>query len=52
MALEIKTTPTLLGKSADRFIKIVDENQNKRVSHVKREELSKLAAAILKKAKI
>jgi hypothetical protein len=52
MALEIKATPTLKGKSAERFIAIVDKNSDVRISVAKREELTNLATAILKKAKI
>lgn len=52
MALEIKATPTLKGKSAERFVTLVDKNEGKRVSIAKRKELTNLANAVLKKAKI
>ena len=52
MALEIKATPTLKGKSAERFIALVDKNAGVRISVAKRQELTSLASAVLKKAKI
>lgn len=52
MALEIKATPTLKGKSAERFISIVDKNADVRISVTKRAELINLATSVLKKAKI
>jgi hypothetical protein len=52
MALEIKTTPILTGESANRFIEIIEKNQDKRVSASKKETMKKLALQVLRKAKI
>jgi hypothetical protein len=52
MALEIKSTPILTGKSAKRFITIVEKNQDERISIAQRNVLTKLANTVLKKAKI
>ncbi len=52
MALEIKSTPILTGKSAKRFITIVEKNQGERISIAQRTVLTKLANTVLKKAKI
>lgn len=52
MALEIKVTPTLKGKSAERFLTLVDKNEGKRISIAKRKKLTTLANAVLRKAKI
>jgi hypothetical protein len=52
MASEIKATPLLQGKSAGRFIKMIDKNQGKRISLTKRKELANLVKTVLKKAKI
>lgn len=52
MALEIKTTPILTGESADRFIEIIEKDQEKRVSASKKESMKKLAQKALSKAKI
>ena len=52
MALEIKTTPILTGESANRFIEIIEKNQDKRVSASKKESMKKLALQVLSKAKI
>ncbi|HTJ49957.1 MAG TPA: hypothetical protein VL443_10915 [Cyclobacteriaceae bacterium] len=52
MALEIKTTPVLTGESANRFIKIIEKDQDKRVSTSKKQAMKKLALQVLSKAKI
>jgi hypothetical protein len=51
MALEIKPTPVLTGTSADRFLKIVSENEGKRIAPEQKEKMEKMVRTVLKKAK-
>ena len=50
MALEIRATPTLEGKHADRLVKIMEESKKNRKPLSK--EIKKQTKAILAKAKI
>lgn len=52
MALEIKPAPVLKGQAADRFAKIVEENQHKRITPEKKAEMTKMVEIALKKARI
>lgn len=52
MALEIKPTPVLKGRSADRFLELVKKNESNKTTPEKQEEMAKIVAAVMKKAKL
>ncbi len=53
MALNIKSTPILLGKDAKRFIDIVKANRKKpKINPIEKKRLLEMAKSILQKAQI
>lgn len=52
MALEIKPTPTLKGKDAQRFIEIVEQKQDAKISNERKAEINSLVDKVLSKANI
>ena len=50
MALEIKITPTLEGKNAERFLKLTKNAKSTVISKRERENIQKISREILKKA--
>ncbi len=53
MALNIKSTPILLGKDAERFMRIVKINRKKaKINPIEKRKMIDMAKQILQKAKI
>lgn len=50
MATPIKDTPILYGKDSDRFLKEVEENENKKISEEEKAENIKLYEEVMDKA--